>query len=63
MFYMSFNDNQKVAFMFMCIEINKKMNEYINRSNHYERNNRSKNKDISIIISKLDKIIYEMGNM
>lgn len=60
---MSFNDNQKVAFMFMCIEINKKMNEYINRSNHYERNNRSKNKDISIIISKLDKIIYEMGNM
>lgn len=60
-FYGFFNDNQKVAFMFMCTEINKKMNEYVNSSNRYERNNRSKSKEISIIISRLEKIIDEMG--
>ena len=60
-FYEFFTDNQKVAFMFMCTEINKKMNEYVNSSNSYERNNRSKNKEISNIISRLEKIIDKMG--
>ena len=60
-FYKFFSDNEKVAFMFMCTEINKKMNEYISCSNKYERNNRNKNKEISNIISRLEKIINEMG--
>ena len=60
-FYDVFNDNQKVAFMFMCTEINKKMKEYINSSNIYERNHRSKNREISRIISSLEGIIDKMG--
>ncbi len=60
-FYKYFTHEQKVAFMFMCTEINKKMNDYVNSTNKYERNNRSKNKDISIIVSRLEKIIDEMG--
>ena len=38
------------------------MKEYINSSNRYERNDRSKNKEISNIILKLDNIIYNMCN-
>lgn len=60
-FYQFFSDNEKVAFMFMCTEIHKKMNEYVNSSNNYERNNRSKNKEISNIILRLEKIIDKMG--
>lgn len=61
-FYNVFNDKQKVAFMFMCTEICNKMKEYLSSNNHYERNKRSKNKEISKIISKLDGIISKMRN-
>lgn len=60
-FYPFFTHNEKVSFMLMCVEINKKMNEYINRSNNYERNNRSKNREISNIILRVKRIIDEMG--
>lgn len=61
-FYKIFDNNQKVSFSFMCIQIKDKMKEYINSSNRYERNDRSKNKEISNIILKLDNIIYNMCN-
>ena len=61
-FYKFFDNNQKVSFSFMCIQIKDKMKEYINSSNRYERNDRSKNKEISNIILKLDNIIYNMCN-
>ena len=61
-FYKIFDNNQKVSFSFMCRQIKDKMKEYINSSNRYERNDRSKNKEISNIILKLDNIIYNMCN-
>ena len=60
-FYDIFNEDQKISFMFMCIEINKKMKEYINSSNRYEKNGRNKNHEITNIISNLERVIDKMG--
>lgn len=61
-FYKGFNSENKVAFVFMCTEIKKKMQEYLNRENPYERKNERRSNEIKRISNQIDIIINEMAN-
>ncbi|MDE6847695.1 MAG: hypothetical protein K2J99_18255, partial [Lachnospiraceae bacterium] len=61
-FYKGFSYENKVAFMFMCTEIKKKMQEYLNKENPYERKNRRRSNEIKRISEQIDIIINEMAN-
>lgn len=61
MFYKGFSYENKVAFMFMCTEIKKKMQEYLNKENPYERKNRRRSNEIKMISQKINTIIDEMA--
>ncbi len=61
-FYKGFSYENKIAFMFMCTEIKKKMQEYLNRDNPYERKRGRRSNEIKKILNEIDNIINEMGN-
>ena len=62
MFYRDFSQNEKVSFMYMCIKISEKIEEYLKMGNCYERNFRRPNKNIKKIWYDLQDIIREMGD-
>lgn len=62
-FYESFSNENKVAFMFMCTEIKRKMQEYLNRENPYERSNGRRSNEIRKIMVGIERIIEEMAKM
>lgn len=62
MFYRDFSQNEKVSFMYMCIKISEKIEEYLKMGNYYEKNVRRPNQYIKKIWYNLQDIIREMGN-
>lgn len=60
-FYHSFSRDEKVAFMYMCVEIRDKMNEYLSNKNPYERNTRIKSREIENIRRGVERIIEKMA--
>lgn len=61
-FYNEFSYENKIAFMFMCTEIKKKMQEYLNKENPYERKIGHRSNEIKKISKDIDLIINEMEN-
>lgn len=59
-FYKYFTETQKVEFMFMCMEMKNKMEEYLNSANMYEKNTRNKSKEIKHIKVQIERIINKM---
>lgn len=61
-FYKGFSYENKVAFMFMCTQIKKKMQEYLDKVNPYERNTGRRSNEIKRITHEIERIINEMTN-
>lgn len=59
-FYHYFNQEQKVAFMFMCTEMRRKMSDYLSKTNLFEKNSRKKSKEIEHILHRIETIIHKM---
>lgn len=60
-FYKSFSDAEKSEFLFDCIEMKKKINDYLKSSKAISKKNSKINDDIERIQRKLEKIISEMA--
>lgn len=60
-FYVCFSDKEKVSFMFMCTEMQKKIELYLNRVSDYEKNSRRINLFIKGISDNLQIIINKMA--
>ena len=61
-FYKYFTSDQKVAFMFKCTEIQKRIDAYLQQTNSYERNGRKKDISLKQINERLKRIISLMAN-
>lgn len=61
-FYSGFRQEEKVSFMKMCIDMKKRMEEYLRTINTFEKNNTRKNKYIDTISKKIGRLIEKMAN-
>lgn len=62
LFYSSFSKDERVKFMYSCMEIKGKMDEYLLKQYSFEKNFRKKSNEIRNISMQLKEIISKMGS-